>query len=157
MNEQAPNDHEPTPQAGDTGGAVSNLPTDQAVLVVEDDTSAQELMRWFLPETYDVDFVSSAPAAQEALENEPYDLILMDIDLGGRRSGIDVLNGMEEEAIVATKVLAVTAYAMPGDRERLLDAGFDGYLAKPFTKDQFLRAFARLFVQDGHQPPNAET
>jgi CheY-like chemotaxis protein len=74
-----------------------------------------------------------------------------------QKAGVDLMRALPENKLDATPVLAVTAYAMPGDRETMLNAGFDGYLAKPFTKDQFLRAFARLFEQDGHQPPNAET
>lgn len=142
MSKQAPNDHQPTPSSGDPSGEAPDLPSHQTVLVVEDDTSAQELIRWFLPETYDVDFAASASAARDALAQHSYDLVLMDIDLGGQRSGIDVLNDMPAQTESKSRVLAVTAYAMPGDRERLLNAGFDGYLAKPFTHTRFLDALA---------------
>jgi CheY-like chemotaxis protein len=148
MSEQDRRRHNATPPPDDADGPESDLPTEQAVLVVEDDASAQELMRWLLPATYEVDYVDSAAAAQDALEQQSYDLILMDIDLGGRRSGVDVLNSMPEEAATAAKTLAVTAYAMPGDRERLLEAGFHGYLAKPFTRDRFLHAIADVLLGD---------
>ena len=148
MSKQAPNDQKPEQPSDDPSGDAPDLPTNQTVLVVEDDLSAQKLMRWFLPETYEVKFVASASAAHDALTQHSYDLVLMDIDLGGKRSGIDVLNDMPEEAVTTTKVLAVTAYAMPGDRERLLDAGFDGYLAKPFTRARFLGALAGVLRSD---------
>lgn len=133
------------------------LPADLRVLVVENDASTRELIGLLLPDTYAVDDVSSAPAARDAIAAQSYDAVLMDIDLNGSESGVDLMRALPENKLDATPVLAVTAYAMPGDREKMLNAGFDGYLAKPFTKDQFLRAFARLFEQDGHQPPTAET
>lgn len=118
------------------------LPPGLIVLVVENDTPAQELIQWLLPDSYEVQVVVDAVAAGEAIAQQTYDLVLMDIDLGGSKSGIDVLHEMSERAASTTKVLAVTAYAMPGDRDRLLEAGFDGYLAKPFTRDRFMEAVA---------------
>jgi len=77
MSEQDRRRHNATPPPDDADGPESDLPTEQAVLVVEDDASAQELMRWLLPATYEVDYVDSAAAAQDALEQQSYDLILM--------------------------------------------------------------------------------
>ena len=98
---------------------MDGLPSNLAVLAVENDASAQQLFRWMLPDTYALDTVRSAAAAQQA---------------------------MPKEVIDTTQVLAVTAYAMPGDRGRFLEAGFDGYLAKPFTQDQFTQALQALFA-----------
>ncbi len=65
-------------------------------------------------------------------------LILMDIHLPGM-DGISALQALRADASIAgTKVLAITAAAMPGDRERILAAGFDGYVSKPFDVQALL-------------------
>lgn len=74
-----------------------------------------------------------------AFNNRPA-VVLMDIQLPGM-DGLTVLAHLRSDAVTrASKVIAVTAMAMKGDRERLLAAGFDGYLAKPFTVQEMLAA-----------------
>lgn len=126
-------------------GRESEPPPNQHILIVEDDEPTQMLMQQILPETYDVDVVSDAEAALEAVRTAPYDLVLMDIGLKGKRDGIDLFYEMKEmEHWGDTKAIAVTAYALPGDRERILEAGFDDYVAKPFMRGDFLRAIAEV-------------
>jgi len=65
--------------------------------------------------------------------DEPFDLFLIDINLGSGGSGVDVLERLRrDDTYKDIPMVAVTAIAMPGDREKLLDRGFDAYLAKPF-------------------------
>ena len=124
----------------------SARPSHLTVLVVEDDVTAQRLLEWMLPDAYAVDMVRNASDALDALRQTTYDVVLMDIELNGSSSGVDVLNAMSEDTAATTRIMAVTAYAMPGDREKFLAAGFDAYLAKPFTRDQFMTAFADLLA-----------
>ena len=64
----------------------------------------------------------------------------MDINLGTQETGVDVLHRIRERAAYrTTPVIAVTAYALPGDRERFLEEGFDDYIGKPFTRQQLFR------------------
>jgi CheY-like chemotaxis protein len=63
-------------------------------------------------------------------EQDHPDLVLMDLQLEGRVSGLDVVKQLRERGI-KTPIIAVTAYAMVGDRERCIDAGCDSYLSKP--------------------------
>jgi two-component system cell cycle response regulator DivK len=58
------------------------------------------------------------------------DLVLMDLQLEGRIGGLEVVRELRAQGFT-TPIVAVTAYAMVGDRERCLDAGCDGYLSKP--------------------------
>ena len=58
------------------------------------------------------------------------DLVLMDLQLEGRIGGLEVVRKLRDQGF-KTPIIAVTAYAMVGDRERCLDAGCDGYLSKP--------------------------
>lgn len=72
-------------------------------------------------------------------EKEVYDLILMDIAL-------PQMDGVEVTKIIKSMpryknvpVIALTAYAMKGDRERFLEAGFEDYIAKPIEIDEFIK------------------
>ncbi|MFN8449204.1 MAG: response regulator [Anaerolineae bacterium] len=63
-------------------------------------------------------------------EQDRPDLVLMDLQLEGRVSGLEVVKQLRERGF-KTPIVAVTAYAMVGDRERCIDAGCDSYLSKP--------------------------
>ncbi|MBX3063409.1 MAG: response regulator [Anaerolineae bacterium] len=68
--------------------------------------------------------------ALEALQRERYDLILMDIELAGEMNGLQLVSRLRAGGLT-TPVIAVTAYAMLGDREKCLAAGCNDYLPKP--------------------------
>jgi CheY-like chemotaxis protein len=75
-------------------------------------------------------------------ENE-YDLILMDINLGDpEKDGVYYLKELRKTRYQKKPIVAVTAYAMSGDRERFMDAGFDEYFSKPIEKLRLL-----LFIE----------
>ncbi len=77
-----------------------------------------------------------------ASEHEPA-LVLMDVRLPDM-DGVQALSGLRVDRRTASiPVLAVTAQAMKGDRERFTEAGFDGYLSKPIDIDQLLAAVER--------------
>jgi len=69
--------------------------------------------------------------------NREFDLIFMDIELAGRLSGVELVR-RAREAGLQTPIIALTAYAMVGDRERCLAAGCTDYLSKPFSVADFL-------------------
>lgn len=93
---------------------------------------------------------TSAEAALELAREQTPDLILMDIQLPGM-DGVAALNALRADAATRdVRVVALTAFAMKGDRERFLSAGFSGYLVKPID----IKAFpiqARQFC-DGDLP-----
>lgn len=68
--------------------------------------------------------------ALECFANDKPDLVLMDLQLEGRIGGLDVVKQLRERGFT-TPIVAVTAYAMVGDRERCIEAGCDSYLSKP--------------------------
>ena len=87
--------------------------------------------------------VFSSQVDEALMEAEKYTigLFLLDINLGEQRTGIDLLELLRQRpGYKNTPALALTAYAMPGDRDRFLDAGFDGYISKPFTRRELLNA-----------------
>ena len=84
-----------------------------------------------------------AEGIEAALAHAP-DLVLMDVQMPGM-DGVSALRRLRAEPrTTALKVIALTALAMKGDAERLLAAGFDGYLAKPIRYMEFLREVERL-------------
>ena len=81
--------------------------------------------------------------ALDHFEQDKPDLILLDIQLRGALTGLDVARILRTRACVIP-VIAVTAYAMKGDRQRCLDAGCDDYLAKPISVAELVTVFKRF-------------
>ncbi|MCI0711239.1 MAG: response regulator [Chloroflexi bacterium] len=99
--------------------------------------------------------------ALKALETEKIDLILMDIELEGELDGIEVVKRLRARGD-SRPIVAITAYAMVGDKERILEAGCDDYLPKPLPVAQFLNILSRYDPAKAAAPvaktaPKAET
>ncbi len=103
------------------------------VLVVDDDAESEKLVPGLLDGLAEVETAATADEALDKAAVKPYDAVLMDIHLAGSRmNGIEAMQALKKASPLPI-VFAVTAFAMKGDRERLLAHGFDGYLAKPFS------------------------
>jgi CheY-like chemotaxis protein len=119
------------------------------ILVVEDNERNLKLLRDVLEYAgYDVRVARTAEDGITLAVSEPPDLVLMDLQLPGI-DGIEALRRLRESPRTADiPVVAVTAQAMKQDRERALDAGFNGYVEKPIS----VRAFpdqVRGFLSGG--------
>jgi two-component system cell cycle response regulator DivK len=117
----------------------------ERVLVVEDNDKNMKLFRDVLQASGYSTF--EATTGEDALElahsHEPA-LVLMDIQLPGI-AGLEALRRLREDELTASiPVLAVTAQAMSGDRERFLAAGFDGYLSKPIDVAELIQVVQEL-------------
>ncbi len=108
------------------------------IAVVEDNPDNRLLVHALLEDSYDiVEYESGVDAVQSLLMEGP-DLILLDISLP-EMDGTEVLQWIrEQEPLAHTPVVALTAHAMAGDRERFLAAGFDDYLTKPIVDESVL-------------------
>ena len=79
--------------------------------------------------------VGDGKGALQALEGSSYDVVLMDVQMPGM-DGLEATRRIRAGATAdGPYIVAMTAHALPEDRQRCLDAGMDGYLAKPFTLD----------------------
>ena len=91
-----------------------------------------------------------APNASEALlkaKDQVYDVIFMDLSLGGDKTGFDVVRELRQDPRHNnTPILAVSALPIGTIRKLLIQEGFDGYIAKPFTKDRVLDALKNLLA-----------
>jgi CheY-like chemotaxis protein/HPt (histidine-containing phosphotransfer) domain-containing protein len=117
------------------------------VLVVEDNRVNQTLARRILEQRgHQVTMAENGRQALEALDRGRFDVVLMDVQM-------PVMNGLEATARIRADeqggdrhlpIVAMTAHAMRGDRERCLNAGMDGYLVKPIQADEMIAALERF-------------
>jgi two-component system cell cycle response regulator DivK len=113
----------------------------ERVLIVEDNEKNMKLVRDVLQASGYSTFEATTgeQAVELALVHEPA-LVLMDVQLPGI-DGLETLEKLrQDERTSSIPVLALTAQAMSGDRERFLEAGFDGYLAKPVDVGALIEA-----------------
>ena len=115
------------------------------IAVVEDNADNRLLVQAILDGRYDVAEYASGSAALAGLRDVTPDLVLLDISLP-EMDGAEVLRQIRaDRRLRDLPVIALTAHAMAGDRERYLSAGFDEYLTKPIVDEALLLgAIARL-------------
>lgn len=111
------------------------------ILAVEDNSETQLLLKHLLKGSYEVQVVPGVQGALEAVDNGSFDVLLLDINLSEERTGTELLHLIRErDSLTDVSAIALTAYAMPGDREDFLEEGFDEYVSKPFTRDDLTKA-----------------
>jgi CheY-like chemotaxis protein len=110
------------------------------VLIVEDNRDNMALMDYLLTAAGYVPLLAAGGAlGVRAAAEVPPDLILLDIQMP-EMDGYEVAGAIRADPAMAhTKLVAVTAFAMVGDQERIIAAGFDGYLTKPISPETFVR------------------
>lgn len=120
------------------------------IAVIEDNPDNRLLVHAILEDRYELVEYETGSEALDAFRQTVPDLVLLDISLPGM-DGTEVLNRMRgSPALQAVPVIALTAHAMAGDRERYLDAGFDDYLTKPIVdQDLLLDTIARRLATRG--------
>jgi CheY-like chemotaxis protein len=117
------------------------------ILIVEDSSDNMKLFRTLLVlKGHEVTGLAGGEGLLEVIGRTAPDLVLMDIQLPGK-DGFELLHEIRGSEHRALRVLALTAHAMSGDRERALEAGFDGYITKPIDirsfPEQVLRSLGR--------------
>ena len=128
----------------------------KTILVAEDNPINRELLRELL-EIHGY-MVAEACDGQEALvmvEQALPDILLLDIGMP-LLDGFAVIRKLRDNPRFTTlPVVAVTAYAMQGDREKIMNSGFDGYLSKPVNAASLVRELDRLLARPNTQsvPP----
>jgi two-component system cell cycle response regulator DivK len=113
------------------------------ILIVDDSPDNMKLFRTLLTlRGHEVTGLPGGEGLLEAIEGTTPELVLMDIQLPGK-DGFALLSEIRQSRYRSLKVVALTAHAMRGDRERALSAGFDGYITKPID----IRTFPELVYQ----------
>jgi len=126
------------------------------VLVADDNPVNQKIAEQMLRKRkLDVTLADDGRRAVEAYQSHAFDLVLMDVQM-------PEMNGFEAVAAIRalelaegrrhTPIVAVTAHAMAGDREKCLQAGMDAYLAKPLRRQQLFELVDELLGADATTP-----
>jgi CheY-like chemotaxis protein len=118
----------------------------KTILVADDSLASRELLREVLEAAgYRVLEAANGIEALEMIRRSEPDLAFLDIRMPGM-DGIGVVHELRKDIrFEALPVIAVTAYAMPGDRERVVEAGFDSYITKPIDVDDLQKQVQALF------------
>lgn len=126
------------------------------ILVIEDNLTNLELMIYLLRAFGHMPVpAEDGETGLEMAYRERPDLIICDLQLP-RLNGFEIARRLKgHPSLRSIPLVAVTAYAMVGDREKVLAAGFDGYIAKPIPPETFVRAIdAYLPVAQRSVPPS---
>jgi CheY-like chemotaxis protein len=138
-----------SPEKGKESNDEALLPAALSILVVDDNKFNRSLTRTILRKKGGPGWaVSLAESGQEALEkteSEAFDLVFMDIQMP-EMDGLEttrIIRGREKGTEARLAVIAMTAYAMEGDRQMCLDAGMDDYIAKPVDPEELVDVIIR--------------
>ena len=129
------------------------------ILLAEDSLVNQQLAVALLSgEGHDVTVANNGREAVAAVETGTFDMVLMDVQMPD-------MDGLEATAIIRRSeaargdgrlpIIAMTAHALAGDRERCIDAGMDGYTSKPINADELFAAIRGLATKPSEPPPPA--
>jgi PAS domain S-box-containing protein len=142
----------PPPEPED--GAIAPLPEGLRVLLAEDNYINQQLaVRMLKRHGHKVTVAVTGQEAVVRWEEHPYDLVLMDVQMP-EMDGVAAMAAIRKREAGTgrhTPIIALTAHAMKGDRERCLRAGADGYLSKPLSARLLLRVMGEVLpaARDG--------
>jgi len=138
----------PAGQSGSQKLKAASLPL--RVLLVEDNAVNQKLASALLRKLkHRVTLANNGQAAIHELEKRSFDLILMDVQMpvmGGIET-TEIIRKQEERSGAHIPIIAMTAHAMVGDRDRMLRAGMDDYISKPLRSDELFRAIERFALR----------
>jgi len=104
-----------------------------------------------------VKHVSNGKEALEALRSEPFDLVLMDVQMpvmDGVEATQSIRRGLAGDGVKNIPIIAMTSYAMDGDREKFLNAGMNAYVSKPVDIKDLMGAISEMLRREGAKKPN---
>jgi two-component system, cell cycle response regulator DivK len=137
-----------TPQTSSAAEASDPAASRKRVLVIEDNALNMKLFSAMIAaQGYDVLQAADGAGGLDLAQSQHPDLIIMDIQLPGM-SGLDVAASLKAgDATRAIPIIATSAFALPGDEEKILASGCDGFMAKPIAITPFLDLIERLMLR----------
>lgn len=116
------------------------------ILIVEDNEINALVLKRLIDPIAEPHHAINDKQAFQAVEDQVFSLILMDINLGGQSlDGEEIMKELKANPRFANlPIFAVTSYAMPGDEQRFLNAGFDAYFSKPINREKLLTGVKKV-------------
>lgn len=115
-------------------------------LYIEDQVDSQILFKVQMKGLSEIKFAVSFEEALPLLENRTFDFIVMDINLQGEYNGLDALKIINKMPTHQnTPVIAVTAYVLPGDKEKFIATGFNDFVSKPIFREKMIESLEKIF------------
>jgi PAS domain S-box-containing protein len=132
-----------TPEPAKRKNGISSL----RCLYIEDQIDSQILFKVQMKELKNIQFAASFEEALPLLESQKFDFIVMDINLQGEYNGLDALKIIHQmTGLENIPVIAVTAYVLPGDKEKFIATGFTDFISKPIFREKLLESLNKIFV-----------
>jgi len=118
------------------------------ILIVEDNEDNFAVLEAFLEDDYELVYADDGKKGLELAKSSNPDLILMDISLP-EMDGTEVLRKIKEiDTMKYIPIIALTAHAMVGDKEKYLSLGFDSYVSKPILDDEALVNLINTLIKE---------
>lgn len=116
-------------------------------LYIEDQVDSQILFKVQMKELKDIKFAVSFEEALPLLDSNHFDFIVMDINLQGEYNGLDALKIIHKmPGYENIPIIAVTAYVLPGDREKFIATGFNDFISKPIFREKMIDSLEKIFL-----------
>lgn len=118
------------------------------LLVVEDDYENQKFLEIFLKRKFDIKICDSSETFYKMIEQNDFDVILMDISLRGKKDGLQLtkeLRGIEKYKSIP--IVALSAHAFQKDKENAYQAGVDMFLTKPIQNEVLMDTIVKVYTE----------
>ncbi len=121
----------------------------KSMLVVEDDILSQKLMGRIFKNDFEIDMCESFEEYYEKYSNMNYDIIIMDVAIGGVKSGLDLVKEIKAApSYIGTPILCLTAHVQTKMRKTAVESGADLFITKPVSNKALREAVASLIKLD---------
>jgi CheY-like chemotaxis protein len=101
-----------------------------------------------MKELKDIQCAKSFEESVPLLETHKFDFIVIDINLQGEYNGLDALKIIHKmPGLEDIPVIAVTAYVLPGDKEKFIATGFNDFISKPIFREKIIEVLEKIFQQ----------
>ncbi len=117
-------------------------------LYIEDQVDSQILFKVQMKELQELKFAVSFEEALPLLTSYTFDFIVMDINLQGEYNGLDALKMVHQmPGFQLLPIIAVTAYVLPGDKDKFIAAGFNDFISKPIFREKLIESLEKIFLK----------
>jgi CheY-like chemotaxis protein len=118
------------------------------LLVVEDDYENQKFLEIFLKRKFDIKICDSSDTFYKMIEQNEFDIILMDISLRGKKDGLQLTKELREtEKYKSVPIVALSAHAFQKDKENAYKAGVDMFLTKPIQNEVLMDTLVKVYSE----------